>query len=125
LSATNSRQQGALISGDLRVLDARYQMVRQHAAAVAELEGVHWKGQPAAPTGGLGGAGPPSRWKLDVRVRADNRILVNGMGLESEWRSDVRVEGDIRNPTIVGEARSVRGSYSFGGRRLALNDSTI
>lgn len=126
LKVTNSKAKGPLISGDLTVDDARYQVARQGQAQVADLEGVHWKGQ-SLPTKAqeTASSGPPSRWKLDIRVRAPNQIVVNGMGLQSEWSADLHVVGDLAHPMIIGDVRSIRGSYSFAGRRLSLGDSVI
>ena len=79
---------GALISGELELGEVRYQIVRQAAAEVPQLAGVRRQGEPLprrrtsrAPTRGV-----PSIWRLDLRLRADNRVFVSGMGLESEWR---------------------------------------
>jgi translocation and assembly module TamB len=125
LAITNTRQQGGLVSGDLIVDTARYQVSHTGTAAAAELKGVHWKGQPLAPIRTAAANGPPSRWRLDVRIHAPNRILVSGMGLESEWKADLHVLGDSNHPQLVGDVRSVRGTYSFGGRQLTLGDSDI
>jgi translocation and assembly module TamB len=126
LDITNDARDGGRVTGDLTVDTARYEVTHTATAEAAELSGVRWKGQtlqvsqttPAA-------SGPPSRWRLNVRVRAPNRIMVNGMGLESEWRADLVVRGDTTHPRIIGDVRSVRGTYSFGGRRLTLADSVI
>lgn len=125
LSITNDRQKGGLVSGDLTLDNARYEVERPGAAVAAELKGVHWKGQPLKTAQTNAAAGPPSRWRLNVKIHAPNQIQVNGMGLESEWKADLRVLGDINSPRVVGDVRSVRGSFSFGGRKLTLEDSTI
>jgi translocation and assembly module TamB len=48
LAITNGAE-GALISGDLELGEARYQFVRQAATEVRELAGVRRRGQPIAP----------------------------------------------------------------------------
>jgi translocation and assembly module TamB len=124
LTLSNSRPKGALISGDLRLEQASYQVARTGGVEVADLKGVHWKGQRLQPIQ-TASSGPPSQWRLNIRIRAPNQILVRGMGLESEWAADLRVLGDINNPKVVGDVRTVRGSYSFGGRKLALADDSV
>lgn len=119
VAITNSRAAGPLIKGDLRIPEARYQIIRQGAAEVAELEGVRRKNQPP-PTESAEAGGIPADWKLDIRVRADNRIFVSGMGLEAEWRTDMRVGGTAARPIVVGRLEVVRGTYSFAGRRFEL-----
>jgi translocation and assembly module TamB len=124
LNIANNRQAGPLILGDLTLEDASYQVTRPGGVEVADLKGVHWQGQPLQ-TSAPAANGPPSQWRLDIRIRAPNRILVNGMGLESEWRADLRVRGDINNPRIVGDVRTVRGTYSFGGRKLTVAEDSV
>jgi len=120
LAITNSRANGALISGDLSLPEVRYQIIRQGAAQVVELAGVRRKGEPLptvdAATQQSDAA--PSIWKLDLRLRADNRLFIAGMGLESEWSADLRVQGTTATPSILGEADLIRGTYSFSGQRF-------
>jgi translocation and assembly module TamB len=120
LAITNNRRDGALISGDLSLPEVRYQIIRQGAAQVVELAGVRRKGEPLptvnAATRQADAA--PSIWKLDLRLRADNRLFIAGMGLESEWSADLRVQGTTATPSIVGEADLIRGTYSFSGQRF-------
>lgn len=129
LAVTNSKAQGGLIKGDLNIQEARYQIVRTDAAQVSDLTGVRRKGAPPPEAGSTNAtaAGPaPSNWKLDLRIRADNRIFLSGMGLESEWSTRMRIGGTVSAPTVVGRLQVVRGTYSFAGRRLDLeNSSTV
>ncbi|HWL47210.1 MAG TPA: translocation/assembly module TamB domain-containing protein, partial [Sphingomonadaceae bacterium] len=120
LAVTSGRGRGGLIKGDLTIPEARYQIVRQGAAEVAELEGVRRRTdrlEEAAPQT----AAVPSNWRLDIRIRADNRLFVSGMGLEAEWATDLRVRGTASDPRVTGRLSVVRGTYSFAGRRFDLN----
>ena len=121
---TNSRENGALIQGDLRLPEVRYQIVRQGAAEVAVLEGVRGKGAPPPSTEPSEQTPLPGLFKLDLRLRGDNELYVEGMGLESEWAADLRVTGTTAAPILVGRANAVRGTYSFAGRRFELDDSS-
>jgi translocation and assembly module TamB len=112
---------GGLIKGDLRIPEARYQIIRQGAAEVAELEGVRRRTDKPQQVAAKSGPAP-SNWKLDIRVRADNKIFVSGMGLEAEWATDLRVGGSAGDPRIVGKLSVVRGTYSFAGRRFDLDE---
>ncbi len=129
LAVTNSKADGGLIKGDLNIQEARYRIVRTDAAQVSDLSGVRRKGVPPPAPGSTNatGAGPaPGNWKLDLRIHADNRIFVSGMGLESEWSTRMRIGGTVGAPTVVGRLQVVRGTYSFAGRRLDLeNSSTV
>jgi len=125
IAVTNSKAAGGLVKGGLSIAEARYQIVRQGAASVSELTGVRRKGTPPPSGASPDEATLPNNWKLDVRLRADNRIFVSGMGLEAEWRTDMRVSGTSRTPSVVGRLEVVRGTYSFAGRRLDIDHGTI
>lgn len=124
---TNSRSGGARISGDLRLPEVRYRIIRQGAAEVAELEGVRRRGEPLRPPAEMSDDAPaaPSIWQLDLRVRADNGVFVSGMGLESEWETDLRVTGTSSSPRVTGAVEVIRGTYSFAGNRFDLTDGRI
>ena len=64
-------------------------------------------------------------WRYLIDARAPSRVDVDGMGLESEWAADVLVRGTTDNPRIGGEARVVRGDYSFAGTRFDLTRGII
>jgi translocation and assembly module TamB len=114
----------ATISGDVRLPEARYQIVRQGAAEVAVLEGVRRKGAPPPSTEPDPAEPLPGLFNLDLRVRASNQIFVSGMGLESEWSADLRVGGTSAAPALTGRAELIRGTYSFAGRRFELDDDS-
>jgi translocation and assembly module TamB len=120
LAITNSRAGGALISGDLALPEVRYQIIRQGAAQVVQLAGVRRKGEPLPTVNAAAqqADAAPSIWKLDLRLRADNRLFIAGMGLESEWSADLRVQGTTATPSILGEADLIRGTLSFSGQRF-------
>ncbi|WP_068876935.1 MULTISPECIES: translocation/assembly module TamB domain-containing protein [unclassified Phenylobacterium] len=129
VAVSNGRERRARITGELRIPEARYRIVRQGSADVPVLEGVRRRtsSDPAsratardAPSGGL-----PGTWTLDLRVRADNRIFVTGMGLESEWGADLRVRGPADNPIVTGDLDLVRGDYAFAGRRLEVTRAEV
>ncbi|GGE76096.1 translocation/assembly module TamB domain-containing protein [Sphingomonas prati] len=123
LRVRNGPQTGALIEGDLTLPEVRYQIVYQGASEVAVLEGVRRRNAP--PVAAVAASAVPSNWKLDIRVRADNRIFVSGMGLEAEWRTDLRVRGTAADPRVVGKLEVVRGTYSFSGRRFEISRGNV
>ncbi|MES1972331.1 MAG: translocation/assembly module TamB domain-containing protein [Pseudomonadota bacterium] len=126
ISVTNSRANGALISGTLRLPEVRYEIIRQGAAEVIELQGVRRKGTSRAQAAQqAAAAGPPGLFKLDLKIRADNRLFVTGMGLESEWSANLRVTGTSAAPVVVGDVDLVRGTYNFAGKRFDLDSSSV
>jgi len=123
---TNSRADGALIAGELELPEVRYQIVRQAAAEARQLAGVRRRGEPLVdPTATVEAGGVPSSWRLDLRVRADNRVFVSGMGIESEWSTDLRVQGTSTTPSIVGNVELIRGTLSVAGRRFTLDEGRV
>ncbi|MBX9815521.1 MAG: translocation/assembly module TamB domain-containing protein [Sphingomonas sp.] len=125
LAISNSAANGARISGELRLPEARYEVIRQGQAEIVELTGVRRKNQPPSGDARAAEATPASNWQLDIAVRADNQLYVSGMGLEAEFSSDLRVTGTASAPRVVGELRVVRGTYSFAGRRFTLADTGV
>jgi translocation and assembly module TamB len=122
---TNSRAAGALIAGELELPEVRYQIVRQAAAEVRTLAGVRRRGEPIPEPGAQQAAGVPSTWRLDLRLRADNRVFVSGMGLESEWQTDLRVGGTTATPELTGNVELIRGTLSVAGRRFNLREGRV
>ncbi len=118
---------GGLLKGDLQIPEARYEIIRQGQAEVAELTGIRRKSEirPALPTDRPARPAPPSVIKLDLRVRAPNQLFVSGMGLESEWEMDMRITGTSTAPVVTGGLDIVRGTYSFAGKRFEVNRGTI
>ncbi len=113
---------GGTIGGDLALNRSRFTLGR--AAAVAQIPElrlieVNRRGEefeaPAA-------AAP---WKLAIKARARNRLMVTGLGLDSEWRADLDIGGTVVNPAIGGTADLVRGGYEFSGRRFDLKEGRI
>ena len=64
-------------------------------------------------------------WRYLIDARAPARVDVDGMGLDSEWAADVLIRGTTDNPRIGGEARVIRGDYSFAGTRFELTRGVI
>ncbi len=120
LAITNGREAGMKIAGDLNIPEARYVIVRQGAAEVPTLTGIRRKGAP--PPKPDSAVTRPMAIALDIRIRADNRLFVSGMGLEAEWATDLRVTGTAAAPRVIGRLDVVRGTYSFAGRRLDLDE---
>ncbi|URW76714.1 translocation/assembly module TamB domain-containing protein [Sphingomonas donggukensis] len=127
IRVTNSAANGGLIQGELILPEVRYEVIRQGAAEVPELTGVRRKSDAARATAAqqAARASPPGLFKLDLRLRADNRLFVSGMGLESEWLADIRVGGTSAAPQVTGQARVVRGTYSFAGKRFDLSRGIV
>jgi len=126
LAIANNKANGASISGDLRLPEIRYAIVRQGAAEIRELQGVRRKGTTRAQAAQqAAAASPPGLFKLDLRIRGDNRLFVSGMGLESEWSADLRVHGTSAAPEVVGDVDLVRGTYSFAGKRFDLDPTSV
>ncbi len=64
-------------------------------------------------------------WRYLVDARSPSRIAVDGLGLDSEWGADIALRGTVDDPRIGGEARLVRGDYTFAGTRFELTEGRI
>ena len=121
--------QTALLSGDLRLPETRYRIVREGAAQVPVLTGVRRKASGRARISGDGlaavGGSLFDLIRLDIRLRASEEIYVRGMGLESEWQADVTLRGTTEAPRVTGEIELVRGTLGFAGRSFELEEGRV
>lgn len=130
LRLTKAAGQTALLSGDLRLPETRYQIVREGAAQVPRLTGVRFK-PPAGPARITGDEPAPSissvfaLIRLDLHLRAPEKLYVSGMGLESEWSADFNVTGTSAAPSLTGEVELVRGTLGFAGHSFELQQGLV
>jgi translocation and assembly module TamB len=112
----------ATLSGDLRVDSARVQLVQVETSEIPQLQ-VRRAGEVRVPEPEptLSAA----NIALDVRVRADDRVQVDGMGLESVWRGDIRVRGTPAAPIFLGTATLARGEFSFASSTFELKSGRV
>ncbi|MCF8707048.1 translocation/assembly module TamB domain-containing protein [Rhizorhapis sp. SPR117] len=113
---------GGVISGDIQLNRSRFMLGR--ASAIAEIPElkiieVRRRGDEDDDEAIV------SPWRLDIHANARNRLTVTGLGLDSEWRADLKIGGTISNPTIMGTANLVKGSYEFAGRSFDLEKGQI
>lgn len=128
LTIVNNANTPALISGSLRLPETRYKIVREGAAQVATLTGVRRK--PALGRQKITGDANtikslPSKWRLDIKLIANDKVYVSGMGLESEWSADLRITGTSDAPKISGQIDVIRGTLGFAGRSFELEDGRL
>ncbi|MCB2062650.1 MAG: translocation/assembly module TamB domain-containing protein [Novosphingobium sp.] len=130
LRLTKVAGQSALLSGEVRLPETRYKIVREGAAAVPRLSGVTFKprrrreritgDEPAEPIASIFDS-----LRLDIDVTAPEKLYVSGMGLESEWSARFTVGGTSTAPTMLGNVRLIRGTLGFAGRSFELEEGVI
>ncbi len=59
---------------------------------------------------------------MDVTLKADRRIFIEGRGLDAEMSLDARVTGTTQKPILDGTARMVKGEYDFAGKRFEFDE---
>lgn len=123
IAITNDAR-GAVISGEINIDHARYRAGRAATEAIPQIA-VRRESESARAAARTAEAQPPSVWRLAMRVRADNRVMIEGMGLESEWRANLRIGGNLTTPRILGDAQLLRGTFSFASRRFDLTRGII
>jgi translocation and assembly module TamB len=130
LNLVKNAGESALLSGELRLPETRYEIVRQGAVDVPHLTGVRFKPR-SGPTRVTGDEPAPqitsafSSVRLDLHLRAPEKLYVSGMGLESEWSADFRLSGTSSAPSMAGEVKLVRGTLGFAGKSFELSDGLI
>jgi translocation and assembly module TamB len=114
---------GGVISGKLTMDRATYRIGRSNTVTVPALnvteKNTQVLGRPTVTYL------PPTRWLLNMQIKADRRLFVSGMGLEAEWRADVTVKGGATAPEVTGRVELVRGDYDFAGKRFNLTRGSI
>lgn len=130
LRLTKTAGSAALLAGELRLPETRYELVRQGASEIPELTGVRFKpprgpqritgDEPAQPSPGLFSA-----LRLDIALTAPERLYVSGMGLESEWEADLNLGGTSSAPRITGGVDLIRGTLGFAGRSFELSEGRV
>jgi translocation and assembly module TamB len=131
LHLTKTAAGPALLSGTLRLPETRYEIVRQGAAEVPTLTGVHFK--PAANPHHITGNEPApqstssllSSLRLDIALVAPEKLYVSGMGLDSEWSAHLKVQGTASAPVLAGQVDLIRGNLDFAGRSFDISDGHI
>ena len=114
--------QGGVIGGDVRLDRSAFQLGRATAAqSIPRLNviEINRRGEEIVRER------PAQPWRLAIKARAPNRLMVTGLGLDSEWRADLDIGGTVESPTILGRADLVRGGYEFAGRRFDLERGII
>ncbi len=130
LRLTKTAGETALVSGQLRLPETRYQIITQGAAELLVLTGVRFKPPrgPARITGdepALPSAGVFDFVRLDIDLTADERLYVSGMGLESEWSANLSLVGTSADPRMTGEVELLRGTLGFAGRSFELTRGNV
>lgn len=114
---------GGVVSGKLEVDRATYRIGRTSVAEVPVLLVTETNAQALGRR--VMAYAPPTRWLLNLDVRADRRLFVQGMGINSEWSADVRIRGAATTPEISGRVQLVRGDYDFAGKRFTLTKGDV
>ncbi|MDB5705866.1 MAG: hypothetical protein JWN66_2982 [Sphingomonas bacterium] len=120
--AFRSDGQGGVISGDLLLNKSRYRLGQATAASAVPQLNIR---EINLPGGGEEEDVPRKPWRLDVKARAPNQLIVSGLGLNSEWSANLQIGGAPDNPSIVGRADLIRGDYEFAGRQFELERGRI
>ncbi|KWV92206.1 translocation/assembly module TamB domain-containing protein [Erythrobacter sp. YT30] len=120
----------ALLSGTLELPETRYRLSYPGAEEVPELSGVRFKPPPAnaqsrPSEAEIEIASLLEEIRLDLRLRAGEKLYVSGMGLESEWSADLRISGTSGEPRMAGEVDLIRGTLGFAGRSFELQQGRI
>jgi len=130
LHLTKAAGERALVSGEIRLPETRYQIVREGAAEVPRLTGVRFKPRrgPERVTGNEPVETIASAFgvvRLDLTVIAPEKLYVSGMGLESEWSARLNLAGTSAAPVLSGRVSLIRGTLGFAGRSFQIDKGQI
>ncbi len=112
---------GGVISGDVVIDRSRYRLGRAaQAVAVPRLD-IREVNVPGADEDAVVRA----PWRLDLRARIPDAMVVQGLGLNSIWSGNLQIAGEPTNPRIAGQLDLIRGDYEFAGREFDLDRGII
>ena len=124
VSVVRDAQGKARVVGRLRIVRAEITTKTPTPTGVVPLE-VTEVNLPVRP--GAEAAAGPARpagsglVALDVSLSAPGGVFVRGKGLDAELSLDAHVVGTTATPQLSGQARILRGSYDFSGKRFDLD----
>ncbi len=111
-----------VVSGDILLNRSRFRLGRvQPVASLPKLNVREINGH----VDEAGPDRPVLPWRLALKARVPNRLMVTGLGLESEWRADLEIGGTPLAPLMRGKAELINGDYEFAGRRFAVTRGSI
>ncbi|MEO1647723.1 MAG: translocation/assembly module TamB domain-containing protein [Pseudomonadota bacterium] len=64
-------------------------------------------------------------WRYLIDATSYEGVDVEGLGIDSVWGVDIALRGTVDDPRVGGEARLVRGDYTFAGTRFDLERGRI
>jgi len=114
-----------VVTGNLRVLQARLSIEQPASASIPTLPGVRRVNFPASDGNGAATREPGRPVRLDLKITAPRRIVVFGRGLDTEWSADLAVTGLVSDPAISGTATLVRGTLDLAGQRFDFDAGSI
>ncbi|MEM6826490.1 MAG: translocation/assembly module TamB domain-containing protein [Pseudomonadota bacterium] len=68
---------------------------------------------------------PAGSWRYLIDAKSYEGVEVEGLGIDSVWGVDIALRGTVDEPRLGGEARLVRGDYTFAGTRFDLERGRI
>ena len=78
-----------------------------------------------AEAAGRGGRAGPSGIRLDLTVKAPQRIFVRGRGLDTEFGGELKLTGPVSSIAASGAFRMVRGRLDFLTQRIAFDRGAV
>lgn len=97
--------------------------IRPSVPVVVTLERAGLTAEGVPPGGAAGGSG--AVYRLDVTVRAINRVFIRGRGLDAELGGQIRVQGTTAVPIPSGGFELIRGRLSILSQRFDLTEGSI
>ncbi len=123
--AVSLQPDAVLVSGDLKIAQARISIEQPASATIPTLPVVRRINFPGADQDAEAAPEPMRPVRLDLKVSAPRRVVVFGRGLDTEWSGDVHVTGSIADPSVDGTATLVRGTLDLAGRRFDFDSGSV
>ncbi len=106
------------LGGRIEIVGANINIPKSLPPSVAKLPILN-RGEPPPPPQ------PPPDVRLDLTIRATNRIFVRGDGLFAELGGKLTISGTAADPDPEGGFTLIRGDFSLAGRNLQFTQGTV
>jgi translocation and assembly module TamB len=127
---------GALISGNIGLRETEIRVPSTGLSGAGALPGLEHVNEPPAvratraragllhDDGGQGRADGARPFRLDVAIRAPERIFIRGRGLDAEMGGELRITGTTDDIIPIGAFELIRGRLDILGQRFDLDSGS-
>ncbi len=114
-----------LVSGDLNIHALTAELFTPKDTGLVNIDVIAVNGDRVSSAPGSAATRQKGNVRYEIRLTADDNVVVRGRGLNSTWRANAQIAGNRDRPLILGVLNLRRGDLEFSGRRFNLTSGGI